>query len=133
MAQEQEPHPARVNFNNEKALKENQESQRTESQPSARLPEDQLAPSTMTHSIKDRYVIRSQHGQIGQIKFWPTHLSTARDDIKTEIVHSLGDTLIANEDRIKEEGKQTSYMLKESAVQHSSVFRATSPVTQDQL
>lgn len=55
----------------------------------------------MVHSIKDRYIIRSQHGMVGHVKFVPTCGSEAKETIKKEFVHSLGDSQALFEEREK--------------------------------
>jgi len=97
---------------------------------SQRFNDQAMSPSTLANSIKDRYVIRSQHDKIGALKFMPTNARDAKSEIKTECVHSLGDTFVANESKIKEQSKLSSYVRKESAVSHDRSFKATSPITQ---
>ena len=61
----------------------------------------QLSPTTLVHSCKDRYIIRSQHGMVGQIHFKPPCSSEARDTVKKEFIHSLGDSQALFEERSK--------------------------------
>lgn len=54
--------------------------------------EIQLEPSTLAHSLKDRYVIRAQHGSVGHLKFVPPSHAEAKSTIKTPVMHPLGDS-----------------------------------------
>ena len=90
-----------------------------------------MKQSTLVHSVKDKYVIRSQHAQVGALKFYPVCSSEAKRTIEKEFVHSLGDTDVASLEREKQKLHATSYTLKDNAVHHGSAFLATSPVTQD--
>lgn len=87
--------------------------------------------STLVHSIKDKYVIRTQHAQVGQLKFYPPNSSEAKGEVENKILHSLGDTNIASTEREKHVDQRNSYIMKNSAVSHNSAFLATSPITQD--
>lgn len=59
--------------------------------------------STLVHSIKDKYLIRTQHAQVGALKFYPPNSSQAKGEVRTRIIHSLGDTDYASTDREMQE------------------------------
>jgi len=89
------------------------------------------------HSIKDRYVIRSQHAKTGSVKFIPPNASEAKSIINQKLKHPDGDSQILFEETEK---INKSIMRKEASnadpfngqINHKSTFLATSPVTQDQ-
>lgn len=82
LAQEREPHPARVTFN--------QSPERDSSRYAAESP----APGTVSSAVKDKYFLRSQHSQIGRLKFIPPSRLMAKEDIKSDFPYSLGDSII---------------------------------------
>ena len=83
--------------------------------------------STMSASIKTKYIVRSRHSELTSSRFIPVNRSQARDTVKGEVIHDAG------------EPKRNDYedMMKSSMMMRSihgpSVFKSTSPVTQDVL
>jgi hypothetical protein len=102
LAHESEPHKARVSFL-EKLKLEDQKLRERGLESAGSIPSieevieskwPKLAPSTLVHSCKDRYIIRSQHDQVGQLKFIPTNPAQAKLDLKSNYEHDLGESSI---------------------------------------
>ena len=83
LAIEQEPfsprkkHQLKSQSSFEKTIKEEDHLRKRNQSQLAQLPQ-----STLVHSIKDKYVIRSKHNLIGKLKFLPVNRSEARADVK---------------------------------------------------
>jgi len=59
--------------------------------------------STLTTTLKDRYIIRQRHTRLGSERFWPANKTEAKLAIEAPIVHILGDTNIISLERSKED------------------------------
>ena len=99
-------------------------------QPEKIVEEPFIPISTLSNSMKDRYIVRSQHQQVGSLRFYPPNKLNARESLMNDAEYALGDTMIMNESRMKEMSKLSSYQNSETAVRHTRPFKATSPVTQ---
>ena len=73
LAQEQEPHRARVNYARQGTPPESKETEEK-----APLESPFMRQKTLSNSVKDKYVVRSTHQQIGSLKFYPTSSMDAR-------------------------------------------------------
>ena len=82
------------------------------------------------HSLKDRYIVRSQHDKIGSFKFLPANLEQAKNDVKKEEIYNCGDTEIVYMEQLRQERMKSINSAEQSM--HSQAFLTTSPVTQDQ-
>lgn len=86
-----------------------------------------LTRSTLTNSIKTKYIVRSRHSELARNRFVPVNSSQARGMIKKDIIHDAGEPK-----RVDHEIMQRSTITMKS-VHGSQIFRNTSPVTQDAL
>ena len=85
------------------------------------------AKSTLSSSIKTKYIVRSRHNELTAVRFLPVNSSQARSMVRKEMLHDAGQPK-----RLDFESTQRSTMIRKS-IHGQSVFRNTSPVTQDQL
>ena len=85
------------------------------------------AKPTMTHSLKSKYIVRSRHNELTSHGFLPVSSSQARNSVRKEFIHDAGMPR-----RLEFENTQRSTLMRQS-LHGSSVFRNTSPVTQDHL
>ena len=86
-----------------------------------------IAQPTLSASIKTKYIVRSRHNELTTNRFLPVNGSQARSQVRTETIHDAGEPK-----RTDLELMQKSTYVMQSIHGHS-VFRNTSPVTQDQL
>jgi len=86
-----------------------------------------LGKLTLSASIKSKYIVRSRHKELTTNRFIPVCQSQARSSVKTEIIHDAGEPK-----RINFEDQKRS-TIKMKSIHGQSVFRKTSPVTQDPL
>jgi len=76
--------------------------------------------------MKDRYIVRTRYKDLGTSKFLPANPVQAKDSVKTHIKHDPEQYLDTN----------ASFMhstQQNSSLHGNSVFKNTSPVTQDIL
>ena len=86
-----------------------------------------LAKPTLSASIKTKYIVRSRHADLTANRFIPVNSAQAKTSVMKETIHDSGEYR-----RLDYEAMQRStYAMK--SIHGSSVFRNTSPVTQDQL
>ena len=89
---------------------------------------NKYATSTLSQSIKTKYIVRSRHSELTNAnRFLPVNASQARQSVKKEFIHDAGEPKRS----LDFESTQRSTMIRKS-IHGSSVFRNTSPVTQDQ-
>lgn len=43
--------------------------------------------STLVHSLKNKYIVRSRHGKVGKIHFKPVNGSEAKSTIENQVIH----------------------------------------------
>ena len=84
-----------------------------------------IGKSTLSASIKTKYIVRSRHNELTTTKFIPVSTSQARQQVKKEFIHDAGEPF-----RHEQERMQRSSIVMRS-IHGDSVFRNTSPVTQD--
>ena len=85
------------------------------------------AKSTLSSSIKTKYIVRSRHNELTAMRFLPVNSSQARSMVRKDMIHDAGQPK-----RLDFETTQRSTMIRKS-IHGQSLFRNTSPVTQDQL
>ena len=78
--------------------------------------------STLTSSIKHKYVVRSRHTALCGEKFMPVNKSQAKHDVLKRCVHDDGE---AKPDETFQKSMQTIYQT------HGSTFKNTNYITQD--
>ena len=79
----------------------------------------------MAASIKTKYIVRSRHNELTSTRFIPVNSAQAKSQVKKEFIHDAGEPKRSDYESMQ----RSSYMMK--SVHGSSVFRNTSPVTQD--
>ena len=131
LAQEEEPFPARAQFNEESTINRNSGTNFEDRSKSlnvsshARSRSINVAKPTMSASIKTKYIVRSRHAELTQSRFMPVNSVQARSQVRKECIHDSGMPI-----RKDYEDMQRSTMVMRS-IHGGSVFRNTSPVTQD--
>ena len=81
---------------------------------------------TLTASIKHKYIVRSRHEKLcRENRFMPVNKTQAKEEVKKETIHDLGEAPY-------DESRLRSSIMLESVHGKGSIFRNTSPVTQDQ-
>ena len=88
---------------------------------------NRIHENTMSKSIKHKYVVRSRHEKLtSENRFMPVNKTQAKQDVKKETLHDPGEP-------IPDESRMRNSIMMESVHGKGSVFKNTSPVTQDQL
>ena len=82
---------------------------------------------TMSASIKTKYIVHSRHQRLTNKRFIPVNTSEAKEAVKKEFIHDAGQPYRLD----FEDSVRRSQMMQ--TMHGSSVFRQTSPVTQDIL
>lgn len=80
LAQEEEPHPARSSFYSTQKKVPKSQQRWTKG-------DEMMKKSTLAHSVKDVYIVRSRHTQIGASKFLPTNRQEARSTVHQRTVY----------------------------------------------
>ena len=78
--------------------------------------------STLSHSVKNRYIVRSRHQAICNDRFMPVNRSQAKSMVKKETIHDDGEP---SRDDAFYRSMQTIYQT------HGSTFKNTNYITQD--
>ena len=79
----------------------------------------------MSASIKTKYIVRSRHNELTMNRFIPVNQAQAKVMVKKDIIHDIGEPK-----RVDREIFERSAMVMRS-IHGPSVFKNTSPVTQD--
>ncbi len=120
LAQEEEPAPIRSAFNQTGRVMLSGTS--TTTKPVLKC--DAMKKSTLTASLKDKYIVRTRHDRIGAQRFSPANRSEAKKLVKTTIDHDT-ETYVGDAVCFKR-AKQ-----HDTNLHGSKNFLCTSPVSQD--
>ena len=131
LAQEEEPHPARISFLETLKQKEKRAARKQNStvtlDSKTNHEAEQAMRNTLVSSLKDKYIVRSRFNTLGNPQFKPPNPGEAKEKLKSQVIHNTEDYTGTQASFMKTDGALTSYL-------HGiSVFKSTSPVTQDIL
>lgn len=87
--------------------------------------------STLTHTLKNRYIVRSRHDKIGEMYFSPPNPSEARLDIKPECIHVPD--IYKNLSYQNSNFKRSPFKDLSENLRATSPFKSTSPIPHDSL
>ena len=136
LAQEEEPFPARAQMlamqkpaNAEQQAQGNSRAvdERSKSLQVGLSRSSNAIKSTLSSSIKTKYIVRSRHNELTSVRFLPVNSKQARQQVAKTTIHDSGEPK-----RLEFESTQQSIMLRRS-IHGDSNFKNTSPVTQDLL
>lgn len=83
-----------------------------------------IAKPTLAASVKHKYIVRSRHEQLCQDRFIPVNKSEAKGEVAKEVIHNDGEPM-------PDESRLMAQQAIESTHGFNSVFKRTSPVSQD--
>ena len=78
--------------------------------------------STLSQSVKHKYIVRSRHTSLCNDRFMPVNKSQAKSMVKKETIHDDGEPI---KDDAFQRSLQTIYQT------HGSTFKNTNYITQD--